>query len=151
VPCVTRQSEYNTTSQDLRCVCEWIYFNPSFKWCTPCQVGHWAREIRSQVVPYESTFIHSQLIIKSLLADVTGLSFTAFDCSQHINKWNHPCNMSLLVSDAPKEQSVFIMLNGEESELCFINVANSKVRRIILCISVPCNLLQLPTVSLSSE
>lgn len=29
--------------------------------------------------------------------------------------------------DAPKEQSVFIMLNGEESELCFINLANPKV------------------------
>ncbi|XP_023724099.1 GTP-binding protein Rit2 [Cryptotermes secundus] len=28
--------------------------------------------------------------------------------------------------DAPKEQSVFIMLNGEESELCFINLANPK-------------------------
>jgi hypothetical protein len=31
-------------------------------------------------------------------------------------------------SDAPKEQSVFIMLNGEESELCFMNLANPKVR-----------------------
>ncbi|XP_066995560.1 GTP-binding protein GEM [Anabrus simplex] len=28
--------------------------------------------------------------------------------------------------DVPKEQSVSIMLNGEESELCFINVNNSK-------------------------
>ncbi|XP_049860907.1 GTP-binding protein GEM [Schistocerca gregaria] len=29
--------------------------------------------------------------------------------------------------DVPKEQSVFIMLNGEESELCFINMTNPKV------------------------
>jgi hypothetical protein len=34
----------------------------------------------------------------------------------------------LFFSDVPKEQSVFIMLNGEESELCFINLANTKVR-----------------------
>jgi len=33
-----------------------------------------------------------------------------------------------IVSDTPKEQSVFVMLNGEESELCFINLANPKVR-----------------------
>ncbi|PSN37506.1 hypothetical protein C0J52_19977, partial [Blattella germanica] len=30
-------------------------------------------------------------------------------------------------SDTPREQSVFIMLNGEESELYFINLANTKV------------------------
>lgn len=34
---------------------------------------------------------------------------------------------SLFVSDVPSEQSVFVMLNGEESELRFLNIANPKV------------------------
>lgn len=33
----------------------------------------------------------------------------------------------LSVPDVPKEQSVSIMLNGEESELQFINIGNLKV------------------------
>jgi hypothetical protein len=33
-----------------------------------------------------------------------------------------------LFSDTTREQSVFVMLNGEESELCFVNLANPKVR-----------------------
>ncbi|KAJ4432005.1 hypothetical protein ANN_20619, partial [Periplaneta americana] len=32
-------------------------------------------------------------------------------------------------ADTPREQSVFIMLNGEESELNFINLANTKTLR----------------------
>lgn len=31
------------------------------------------------------------------------------------------------VSDVPSEQSVFVMLNGEESELRFLNISNPKV------------------------
>jgi len=34
----------------------------------------------------------------------------------------------LLLADVPSEQSVFVMLNGEESELRFLNIANPKVR-----------------------
>lgn len=34
---------------------------------------------------------------------------------------------SLFVADVPSEQSVFVMLNGEESELRFLNIANAKV------------------------
>lgn len=54
------------------------------------------------------------------------------DSLQHHNEWNNAFSIPYLFffSDAPKEQSVFIMLNGEESELCFINLANPKVRVI---------------------
>lgn len=34
----------------------------------------------------------------------------------------------ILIADVPSEQSVFVMLNGEESELRFLNIANPKVR-----------------------
>lgn len=36
------------------------------------------------------------------------------------------------VSDVPSEQSVFVMLNGEESELRFLNISNPKVSRFLL-------------------
>ena len=39
--------------------------------------------------------------------------------------FSHP--FSLFVSDEPSEQSVFVMLNGEESELRFLNIANPTV------------------------
>lgn len=50
----------------------------------------------------------------------------------HPSRWpslNRFCTPSFIffVSDVPSEQSVFVMLNGEESELRFLNIANPKV------------------------
>lgn len=36
--------------------------------------------------------------------------------------------MFFIISDDPIDERVSIMLNGEESDLCFINICNSKVR-----------------------
>ena len=36
----------------------------------------------------------------------------------------------LSAADVPKEQSVSIMLNGEESELQFVNIGNLKVSQL---------------------
>lgn len=39
----------------------------------------------------------------------------------------------ILIADVPSEQSVFVMLNGEESELRFLNITNLKVRDRLNC------------------
>lgn len=85
------------------------------------------------------TFIHWHFITTHLFVNIKNLTCVTLHSLLHLSEWIK--SLHFLFSDAPKEQSVFIMLNGEESELCFINLANTKVSDII-CFLI-CSLLHL--------
>lgn len=131
-----KKKQQHFTSKTYVVSASGVYFSPQSKRRAPCQVGHWAKQIGSQLkinyVIYKMTFTHWHLIITRWFADIKDLSCVTLGSLLHLSGWNKTfCISFLFFSDAPKEQSVFIMLNGEESELCFINLANTKVRGII--------------------
>ncbi|XP_063233879.1 GTP-binding protein RAD [Bacillus rossius redtenbacheri] len=80
---------------------------------TPAPAQDDAGRRDAQVITYRVAMIGASGVGKTALV-------SQFMTSECINAYDRQ-------RDVPREQSVSIMLNGEESELSFINIANSKV------------------------
>jgi small GTP-binding protein len=89
-----------------------ILTSPASDGTPPASPNLAVTESAPDVVTYRVAMIGAQGVGKSALV-------SQFMTSECINAYDRQ-------RDTPKEQSVFVMLNGEESELCFVNLANPK-------------------------